>query len=117
MFKSITDVKNYITKTIMKYSKDFVTQNYSVEYSNRQRRALATTRTRYLMGNPVKIRFVFNNKYIASYEKNSEAIKDTVLHEIAHAITGGHHHHHNRVWIACCNKIGCEPSRFKSVEY
>ena len=116
MFKSLTDVKNFITKTCMKYSKDFVTQNYSIEYSNRQGRALATTHTSYLMGKPVRIRFVFNNKYIASYKKNGEAIKDTVLHEIAHAIAGGRHHH-DRVWVACCNKIGCEPSRFKQVEY
>lgn len=116
MFESITDVKNYITKTCMKYSKEFVTPNYRIEYSNRLRTALATTHTRYLMGKPIDIKFVFNNKYLASYEKNEECIKDTVLHEIAHAIAGGKHHHDN-VWVACCNKIGCEPSRFKSVTY
>lgn len=116
MFKSIEDVKKYIENTVRKYSKDFITKNYTIEYSNRQRRALATTHTRYIMGNPIRIRFVFNNKYLASYEKNGEAIKDTVLHEIAHAIAGGYHHH-DRVWVACCNKIGCEPSRFKQVEY
>lgn len=116
MFKSITDVKNYITKTCMKYSKEFVTPNYTIEYSNRQRRALATTHTHYLMGKPIAIRFVFNNKYLASYEKNGESIKDTVLHEIAHAIAGGTHYH-DSYWKACCQKLGAEPSRFKSVTY
>ena len=116
MFQSITDVKNYITKTVLKYSKDFVTQNYTIEYSNRQRRSLATTHTRYIMGWPVKIRFVFNNKYLASFKDNEEAIKDTVLHEIAHAIAGGIHHH-DRVWVACCNKIGAKPDRYKSVKF
>ena len=115
-FKSIQDVKDFITTTISSYSKDFVTQNYTIEYSNRQRRALATTHTRYIMGNPIKIRFVFNNKYLASFKENEEAIKDTVLHEIAHAIAGNHNHH-NAVWEACCNKIGAVPSRYKTVEY
>lgn len=116
MFKSIEDVKKYITGICKKYSKEFVTPNYTIEYSNRLRSALATTHTHYLIGRAIKIKFVFNNKYLASFEKNSECIKDTVLHEIAHAIAGGQHHHDN-YWKACCQKIGAKPSRFKSVTY
>lgn len=116
MFKSLQDVKEYIEDTIKKYSKQFCANRYSIRYSNRQRRALATTITSYRLMTPYKLEFVFNNKYLESFKGNSEDIKDTVLHEIAHAIAGGYHHH-DRVWVACCNKIGCEPSRFKQVEY
>ena len=116
MFQSITDVKNYITKTVAKYSKDFVTQNYTIEYSNRQRRTLATTNTLYLCGKPIRIRFVFNNKYLASYQVNEEDIKNTILHEIAHAIAGGHNHH-NEIWKRCACKLGARPERFSNVEY
>ena len=114
MFKSIEDVRKYIEDTIKAYSKEFCASRYSIRYSNRQRRALATTVTSYMMGQPYKLEFIFNNKYIASYEDYEEDIKDTVLHEIAHAIVGGIHHH-DCVWKACCNKIGAEPTRSKAI--
>lgn len=116
MFQSITDVKNYITKTILKYSKEFVVPDYKIEYSNRFRRCLGRCGMRYFCGTPIQITFTFNNKYLASFKDNEEAIKDTVLHEIAHAMAGGHHHH-DRVWVSCCNRIGANPSRCKKVEF
>lgn len=125
MFKSLQDVKEYIEDTIKKHSKQFCTPEYSIKYSNRQRRALATTITSYKLTTPYKLEpykleFVFNNKYLESFKDNSEDIKDTVLHEIAHAIVGGRHHHDN-VWKACCNKIGCRAERTrilnKKIEY
>ena len=114
MFKSIQDVKEYITKTIAKHSKDFVTSNYKIRYSIRQRRALASTITTYKLATPTKLEFVFNNTYLASFKDNEEDIKDTVLHEIAHAIVGSQHHH-DYVWKACCNKIGYKPESYKSL--
>ena len=114
MFKSLQDVKEYIEDTIKKYSKQFCTHKYSIRYSNRQRRALATTITSYKLTTPYKLEFVFNNKYLENFKDNSEDIKDTVLHEIAHAIVGGSHHHDN-VWKACCNKIGCSLTRSKAI--
>lgn len=114
MFKSIQDVKNYIEDTIKAYSKEFCTSRYSIRYSNRQRRALATTSTSYILNKPVKLEFIFNNKYLAMYKDHEEDIKDTVLHEIAHAIVGGKHHH-DCVWKACCNKIGCSPTLSKAI--
>lgn len=112
MFKSIEDVRKYIEDTIKAHSKEFCTGRYSIRYSNRQRRALATTATSYMLGQPYKLEFIFNNKYIASYKDHEEDIKDTVLHEIAHAIVGGRHHH-DCVWKACCNKMGCKPQLAK----
>ena len=114
MFNSITDVKNYITKTVLKFSKEFVTQNYSIRYSNRQRRALASTRMRYLCGKPMVIEFVFNNKYLQTYDINEDNIKDTVLHEIAHAIVGNENKHNER-WRVCCNRIGCRARATKKI--
>jgi predicted SprT family Zn-dependent metalloprotease len=35
--------------------------------------------------------------------------RDTILHEIAHALTPGHHH--DRVWQAMCVRVGADPSR------
>ena len=33
-----------------------------------------------------------------------EAVQDTILHEIAHALTGPDH---DERWRACCERIGC----------
>lgn len=42
---------------------------------------------------------------------NDEAqVKDTTLHEIAHALVGGGHGH-NEVWKAKCREIGARPER------
>lgn len=38
---------------------------------------------------------------------------DTILHEIAHALTPGHHH--DNVWKQKCIELGCRPVRCSSV--
>lgn len=40
---------------------------------------------------------------------DEERVKDTILHEIAHALTPGHHHDH--VWRAKAIEIGCTGER------
>lgn len=41
---------------------------------------------------------------------NNEAeVRDTILHEIAHALTP--RHGHDRVWKAACRKVGARPVR------
>ena len=40
---------------------------------------------------------------------HADNIKDTILHEIAHALTRGHGH--DKVWKAMCVKIGAKPER------
>lgn len=42
---------------------------------------------------------------------NDEAqVRDTILHEIAHALVGSGHHH-DKVWKAKCVEIGAKPLR------
>lgn len=42
--------------------------------------------------------------------RNDEAqVRDTILHEIAHALSPGHHH--DRIWKGICVKIGAKPER------
>lgn len=45
---------------------------------------------------------------------DEERVKDTILHEIAHALTPGHHH--DEVWKAKCREIGCKDERCFSSE-
>lgn len=48
------------------------------------------------------------------YNDQSE-VRDTVLHEIAHALAG-QGHGHDRVWKQWCRKVGCRPIRCYSIE-
>jgi len=105
MFKEFNDVVKFINDTTRKFSKDFVTQNYTVAFSNRKRSALATTCQDNLIGKPVRIKFIYNTKYLKANMDNRNHIELTVLHEIAHAIAGVHHHH-DKVWVNCCKSIG-----------
>jgi hypothetical protein len=43
-----------------------------------------------------------------------EAIKDTIIHEIAHALTKGHNH--NNVWKRKCIELGGDGQRCGGVE-
>lgn len=44
-------------------------------------------------------------------QRNNEAdIRDTILHEIAHALAGPGHHHDNH-WKNICVRIGAKPER------
>ena len=116
MTKTLSEVKQMILDLLFKYQDKFPTTNWTIRYSNRQRRALATTR-QYLrmdIGSCTykvwRIEFVFNNKYINANLDRIESIRRTVLHEIAHAIVGGGHGH-DRVWACCCRELGIEPKR------
>lgn len=44
------------------------------------------------------------SKYFVQQESESN-VKNTILHEIAHALTEGHHH--NSVWYAKAIELGC----------
>lgn len=41
-------------------------------------------------------------------------VKDTILHEIAHALTPGHKH--DEVWVKKCLEIGCDGQKYFSKE-
>lgn len=49
------------------------------------------------------------SKYLLPH-MNEEMIKDTILHEIAHALVG-HRHGHDRVWQRQAMAIGCNGKR------
>ncbi|QXV71818.1 hypothetical protein psageK4_164 [Pseudomonas phage psageK4] len=51
-------------------------------------------------------------KYVAC--NAVEQVKDTILHEIAHALTPGHNH--DKVWSAMAKKIGADGQRFAGAE-
>ncbi len=40
---------------------------------------------------------------------DEKAVRNTILHEIAHALTVGHHH--DAVWVAKAKEIGCDGTR------
>lgn len=46
----------------------------------------------------------------------AEAVRDTILHEIAHALVGPGHAH-DAAWRAACVRIGANPSRCKASVY
>jgi predicted SprT family Zn-dependent metalloprotease len=49
-----------------------------------------------------------------------DELKDTILHEIAHALAwirhGWNGHGHGRVWKMICLEVGAEPTRLKAVK-
>lgn len=47
--------------------------------------------------------------YDLTHWNSKEQVRDTILHEIAHALTPGHHH--DDVWREMCIRIGAKPDR------
>jgi predicted SprT family Zn-dependent metalloprotease len=45
---------------------------------------------------------------------DEELVIDTIIHEVAHALTKGHRHNH--VWKAKCIELGCKPNRTKKLD-
>jgi predicted SprT family Zn-dependent metalloprotease len=48
--------------------------------------------------------------YYVSSDNSDEDIKDTILHEIAHALAGPGHGH-DAYWKSICRRIGAKPKR------
>lgn len=67
-------------------------------------------------GKTERVKLIRLSRYLV--EMNSEpVIRDTILHEIAHALAGIEHGH-DEVWKAMCRKVGAKPERLadKSVK-
>lgn len=77
-------------------------QGWRFEWDNAKRRAgCCKHRTK---------RITLSRHYVAlNVEKNHEDVVDTILHEIAHALTPGDHH--GDKWKAACNQVGAKPQR------
>lgn len=57
------------------------------------------------------------SKYLFSIPENANEnlVKDTILHEIAHAVVG-QHHGHDRIWQSAAKVLGCDPIRCYQAE-
>lgn len=56
-----------------------------------------------------RLRSISLSKHLVRLNSDIQ-VKDTILHEIAHALVG-FHHHHNSIWKAKCVEIGAKPTR------
>lgn len=108
MFKDYNEAVEFIKKTHQKY-KSKIKAPYRIGFSNRMRSCLGRCGERRLYGKPIQYIFTYNNKFIKANLSNDK-IKDTVLHEIAHAIVGNNHYH-DKVWKDCAQRIGSTGSR------
>ena len=108
MFKDYNEAVEFIKSTHQKY-KLKIKAPYRIEFSNRMRSCLGRCREQRLCGKPIQYIFAYNNKFIKA-NLNNDKIKDTVLHEIAHAIVGNEHRH-DRVWKDCAQRIGSTGNR------
>ena len=101
---SLADVKILINDIYSKHH-DKIKAYYKIEYSNRMTRTLGRCREYLMCGKPIKYLFTYNLKFIKQHLDDIDVIKSIVLHEIAHAIVGGHHNH-DKVWKDCCINLG-----------
>lgn len=53
--------------------------------------------------------------YVYAARNTASEVKDTILHEIAHALAGPRHGHDN-YWKTICRRIGAKPVRCYSVD-
>lgn len=65
-------------------------------------------------GSATEVKTLALSRFLVKLNPASE-VRDTILHEIAHALAGIEHGH-DHVWKAACRKIGAEPKRLASEE-
>ncbi len=58
---------------------------------------------------PVEIKTIKLSRHLVALNSDAE-VRETILHEIAHAIAGVEHGH-DEVWKAACRKVGAKPVR------
>lgn len=115
MLKELT--KNLINE---KLSEKCPSMNYSIKYSNKLTRCLGRCQSK--DNAYTKVTFTFNENYMKYCFENNlvEEFKDTVLHEIARAITGyvnGRGHGHDYLWKQWCRRLGANPSRLSNTDW
>ena len=100
----VTDALELAKSLMLKYH---VPENCRLELS-RQKKALGKCSWRSIAPG-----FYAATIYISYYfieSNNEEEIKETILHEIAHVISGPHHGHDFH-WRMICRQVGCKPER------
>lgn len=101
MFNNLQEVKDFISDKVQEHLSD---KNVTVKYSNRMTRTLGRCREQRNLYHH-KFTLTFNLRYIIDNLDNGDTVKNTILHEIAHAMVGGIHHH-DYVWQRTCLAIG-----------
>lgn len=67
-----------------------------------------------IAGKAIEIKTIKLSRHLVSLNTDDE-VRDTILHEIAHAIAGLNNGH-NHVWKAACRRIGARPQRLAGEE-
>ncbi len=96
----------YLVKKFNKYIKKHGLDDWDIRFNNKLR-VCATTHYRGKY-------FMFSKKYIASTLTDKASIKDTILHEIAHALVGYKVQSHGKIWRDKAISIGCSGKRCAS---
>lgn len=65
-------------------------------------------------GQVIETKTIKLSRYLVALNDESE-VRDTILHEIAHAIAGLNNGH-NEVWRAVCRQVGARPERLAGEE-
>jgi predicted SprT family Zn-dependent metalloprotease len=79
-----------------------IQNGWTYEYNNR----LTTAGMTYYNSKKIEI----SKKYVSSKYTSKKCIKNTILHEIAHALVGKGHGHNN-IWKSKAIEIGCDGER------
>lgn len=102
----------YLIKKYKKYTKKHGLEDWKLVF-NDKKKVCASTNHRYKI-------FRFSKSYIKSGHTDKASIKDTILHEIAHALVGsrkganGKWLIHDKVWKDKALEIGCNGKRCSS---
>ena len=101
----------YLVRKYKKYTHKHGLDDWDIRFNNK----LGTCATTHYTGKY----FMFSKKYIASTLTDKASIKDTILHEIAHALVGVRRKNnkwliHDKVWRDKAISIGCSGKRCAS---
>ena len=94
--KNVTKKEQWALDTLAKYFKKHELNDWKYEISSKMTTTLGCT---YHQTKTIRI----SKLHIKKHSKRE--IKDTILHEIAHALVGSDAHH-NEIWKATAKKIG-----------
>ena len=98
--------------------------NWATEYWRRKSKELKITdwtfgvnhrKTALGLCNYTKKKIFLSSYFLRTAKCNQTSIRNTILHEIAHALAG-HKHHHDAYWKKIAIQIGCDGKVCSSME-